>query len=404
MNGANALYERYRAAIDGEPLPLALCDLDAFDRNVDRAVAVVAAQGKTLRIASKSLRNIGLMKRVQARGGATVRGVLAFAAREAPFLVEHGFEDVIVGYPTGLESDAKAVAAANANGATVAIVADCAEHLELLGSAARARGVTIPVVVDVDVSYRLLGGALHIGVRRSPLRTVAAVLAFAERVAATQGLGLHGVMAYEAHLAGLPDKSPFARLSGPAVRALKRRAGPLVREFRAEIVEGLRRRSLLPAVVNGGGSGSLAWSCDDAALSEVTVGSAFVGSHLFDYFDGLGAEPAVLFALQVVRKPDRGIVTCHGGGYVASGEPGAVRLPLPYLPEGLAYLSFEGAGEVQTPLSAPQSLDLPIGSPVFFRHTKAGELAEHFSEYVLVEGARLTGRHPTYRGMSRAFL
>jgi hypothetical protein len=37
------------------------------------------------------------------------------------------------------------------------------------------------------------------------------------------------------------------------------------------------------------------------------------------------------------------------------------------------------------------------------RHAKAGELAEHVTEYHLVRGDRLVLTTPTYRGEGRAF-
>ncbi len=74
------------------------------------------------------------------------------------------------------------------------------------------------------------------------------------------------------------------------------------------------------------------------------------------------------------------------------------------LPPGLSLLTFEGAGEVQTPIRLPAGLSLPLGAPVFFRHAKAGELAEHFAEYLLVRGDPIVDRAPTYRGLGRCFL
>src|SRR5207244_2558454 len=125
-----------------------------------------------------------------------------------------------------------------------------------------------------------------------------------------------------------------------------------------------------------GGTGSLAWSAKDPSLTEVTAGSGFLDSLLFDYYRDLSLAPAALFALQVVRRPSPGIVTCHGGGYVASGAPGPDRLPRPWLPAGLELLGLEGAGEVQTPLRLRAGAAPRLGDPVFFRHAKAGELAE----------------------------
>jgi D-serine deaminase-like pyridoxal phosphate-dependent protein len=59
---------------------------------------------------------------------------------------------------------------------------------------------------------------------------------------------------------------------------------------------------------------------------------------------------------------------------------------------------------VQTPLRIGRGMELSLGDPVFFRHAKAGELAEHFTEYLLVRGDRIEGRAPTYRGLDQCFL
>jgi D-serine deaminase-like pyridoxal phosphate-dependent protein len=163
-------------------------------------------------------------------------------------------------------------------------------------------------------------------------------------------------------------------------------------------------RALRPKLFNGGGTRSLYWCTGESALTEVTAGSGFLASHLFDDIRDLELVPAAYFALQVVRAPAPGIVTCHGGGYVASGAAGLDRLPRPALPEGLALMPHEGAGEVQTPLRLSRGVDLRLGDPVFFRHAKAGELAEHFNEYLLVRGSRIVDRAPTYRGLGRCFL
>ena len=74
---------------------------------------------------------------------------------------------------------------------------------------------------------------------RSPLRDIETILALAERIAARRELVFHGVMAYEAHVAGVSDVD-LAR------RAMKRLARARVVEARAAIVDALRARRLLP--------------------------------------------------------------------------------------------------------------------------------------------------------------
>ena len=400
----SAKYDRYRRAVHGESLPLALVDLDAVDRNVEQLLAPVRGTGKSLRLASKSLRCVALIRYVMERCGQSARGVMAYAVPEAMALIDAGFDDILVAYPSVQASDCRLIAAANARGSTVAIVVDSDEHLEPLAVAARAHGTVIPVVIEADLSYRRWSGRVHLGVRRSPLHTAHEVVEFARRVATQVGLRVHGVMGYEAQIAGLGDANPFSPWMNTPRRLVREISRSYVERTRREIADGLRREGIAITVFNGGGSGSLNWCATEDALTEVSAGSGFVDSHLFDYYRHLRLEPALCFALQVVRRPRAGMVTCHGGGYVASGEPGQDRLPLPYLPEGLQLTRMEAVGEVQTPLSVPAGLKLFPGDPVFFRHAKAGELAERFSEYLFVRGDRIERRELTYRGAGKCFV
>jgi D-serine deaminase-like pyridoxal phosphate-dependent protein len=399
----SGLYARYTAALAGAPLPLAFVDLDAVDRNVDALTAPVRAAGKTLRVATKSLRCLELLRHVVARGGGAIRGVMAYSPREAVWLVERGFEDVIVGYPTTQAADVASVAQANRRGASVALVVDAPEHLALAGRAGEAAKTRVPVLVDVDVAYRPLVVGPHVGVRRSPLRKPVDVADFATRAARTPGVAFAGLLAYEAHVAGVADGPEGARIAAAAIDRLKEASRADVLERRAVVAKELSRRGLPIAIFNGGGTGSVAFSAMDPSLTEVTAGSGFVASHLFDHYRGLALTPAIGFALEITRRPAPGIVTCQGGGYVASGQAGADRLPKPWLPEGMTLLSLEGAGEVQTPIEVPSGARLSIGDPVFFRHAKAGELAERFAEYQLVRGERVERVVKTYRGEGVSF-
>jgi D-serine deaminase-like pyridoxal phosphate-dependent protein len=47
---------------------------------------------------------------------------------------------------------------------------------------------------------------------------------------------------------------------------------------------------------------------------------------------------------------------------------------------------------------------LELGDPVILQHAKAGELCERFNHLLLIQGGRVVGRVPTYRGAGQAFL
>ena len=398
-------WERARDALAGLPLPSALLDLDALEANTDRILEMLDGTDKTLRVATKSLRCRDVLRRIAERGGERVRGLMAYSAVEAAWLVEHGATDVFVAYPTGRPHDARLLAEANAGEAEAGIVVDCAAHLDLLDAAARDAGTVIPVVVEIDVSWRPFGG--HIGVLRSPLRSVEAVVDLARDAEQRGNLRFLGVMGYEAHIAGLQDDNPFSPLLNAPKRWLRRAARGPVATLRARLAEALDAAGLGGRLFNGGGTGSVAWTAAEAAVTEVTAGSGFVAPALFDYFAHLRDQPlrpALSFAVQVARIPQPGWVTVHGGGWVASGEAGPDKLPVPWLPQGLTLRSMEGAGEVQTPLRVPHGVQLAVGDPVLFRHAKAGELCEHVNELHLLRGGEVVDVVPTYRGEGRCFL
>ncbi|MBL9012806.1 MAG: alanine racemase [Myxococcales bacterium] len=395
--------DRWVRALADVPLPAAFVDLDAFETNIDRLLAPLRAAGKRVRIASKSVRSPALMQRIAERGGDLVIGYLTASASETAYYAEHGVTDLVLAYPTVQPSDAAHLARANRTASAAAVVDDPAQ-LAPLADAARTAGTTIPVVLDIDMSWRPVGPSVHVGVRRSPLREPAEVVALARQVAARPALRFHGIQCYEAQLAGLPDRTHARRWINPLVRAMKRGSQPAVADQRRRIVDALAAAGLAPAIVNGGGTGSAAWSSTDPSLTEITLGSGFLAGHLFDRYAGLSLEPAIGFALQVTRRPTRGVVTCFGGGWPASGAVGPDRLPLPVWPPGAALLSAEGAGEVQTPVALPRGTDLALGDLVLFRPAKSGELAERVSEYALIRGDRIVGRAPTYRGLGHTFL
>jgi len=388
-------YARLRAAIADRPRPLALVDLDRFDANA--AALERRAAGMPIRVASKSVRCVSLLRRVLARRG--WHGVLAFSAAEAAHLCALGFEDVLVAYPCVERAPLHALVRHACDGAGPILMVDDAAHVRLAAEVAREHGVTFELAIDVDVALDLPGP--YFGVRRSPIRDVDAARRLGELILREEGVSLVAAMGYEAQIAGLPDATGAA--SDLVIRALKRASFLDVARRRGAIVHALREQGHPIRIVNGGGTGSLEITRGDASVNELAAGSGLFGPTSFDAFASFRPEPAAAFALAVARIPKPGLATCFGGGYVASGPPGDAKLPRPWLPEGLALLPHEGAGEVQTPLRVPRDVALRVGDPVFFRHAKAGELCERFATLLLISGDRVVDEVPTYRGEGACF-
>ncbi|MFU8871011.1 amino acid deaminase/aldolase [Micromonospora sp. SL4-19] len=381
--------------------PYAVVDLAAFEANADALVS--RAAGKPIRVASKSVRARDLLSRVLARPG--WRGVMAFTLPEAIWLARGGVsDDVLVAYPTADRGSLAQLAADPALAAAVTLMVDDTGQLDLVDEVCPpGRRPAVRVCLDLDASWRPLGGRVHMGVRRSPVHSAQAAGAFAAAVADRPGFQLVGLMSYEAQIAGLGDAPPGQAVLGTAIRVTQRRSYQELLARRAAAVAAVREHTDLE-FVNGGGTGSVAATSADPAVTEVTAGSGLYGPALFDAYRAWRPTPAAFFACAVVRRPTPELATVLGGGWIASGSAGASRLPRPWLPAGLKLLGAEGAGEVQTPLAGAGAATLRIGDRVWFRHAKAGELCERVNELHLIDGDEVVATVPTYRGEGHAFL
>jgi D-serine deaminase-like pyridoxal phosphate-dependent protein len=392
-------YEYYREVFRGQRMPFAFVDLDVLDENIRQIAA--RAQGKRVRLASKSLRCVAMLRRILA-ADACFQGIMCYSAREAVYLASQGFDDLLLGYPCWHREDIAWVARATQAGARIALMVDSAAHVEQIEAVASEYGVRLPLCLDMDMSLDVPG--LHFGVWRSPLRTAEQARPLIERIAQSEHVWLDGVMGYEAQIAGVGDAYPGQAAKNALVRQLKRRSAREVARRRAALVELVRSYGVSLRFVNGGGTGSMATTGAEAVVTEITVGSGFYSPALFDNYTGFRYLPAAGYAIEIVRQPAPAIYTCLGGGYTASGAAGADKLPKPYLPRGARLLPLEGAGEVQTPIQYNGPLTLNPGDPIFMRHAKAGELCERFPTLLLVSNGAIIDEAPTYRGDGQCFI
>ncbi len=359
-----------------------------------------------IRIASKSVRSVGMLRRI-AELDDGFRGVLSFTLPEALHLAEQGFDDVVVAYPT-VDRDAmrRLVEFATAKPETSpTLMFDAEAHLDLVESTIGGGPAQIPVCLDVDAGLWLGRGPLRADRAEALADPFPSPGAAARRRTPRPGPGtrLAGVMAYEGQIAGVGDRIPGRPLRSAAIRAMQRASERDLRRRLPQVVAAVREVAE-PRFVNGGGTGSLSRTASAGTVTELTAGSGFYAPHLFDNYRSLDLIPAAFFVLPVVRRPGPGVATALGGGYVASGPAGRDRLPEPYLPEGLRLDGQEGAGEVQTPVIGTPTRTLRVGDRVYMRHAKAGELCEHFDSLHLVvrRPHRRRGRRPTAATASRS--
>ncbi|BDB20822.1 amino acid aldolase [Pseudomonas sp. CYM-20-01] len=391
-------YLYYRDALANQPLPAAFIDLDQFAANLERLK--LRAGSLPVRLVTKSVRSVHVIRRILA-AGPFMQGLLCYSVGEAAWLASEGFDDIVVAYPSVELADIRAAAVQIKKGRSITLMVDCAEQVIKISQIALEEDVVIALSIDLDMSSAFPG--VYFGVHRSPVHDVPTALTLAQFIAKRQGVVLEGLMGYEGQIAGLMDDVPGQAIKNVVVRYLKRKSIREVNARRQAVVAALKKDGHTLRFVNGGGTGSFESTREDASVTELAAGSGLYAPTLFDHYQAFTPLPCAGFALAITRVPKAGVLTCSGGGYIASGPIGPDRLPQPWLPAGCTLIPNESAGEVQTPVRHSLATPPSIGEPILFRHAKAGELCERFNELLLIEGGKVVDKVLTYRGEKKCF-
>lgn len=397
----NINYQYYNQIFKKLNLPIAYCDVDLLNQNIKDIAQRAIGSNKTIRIASKSVRSTFILKHILA-SNPIYKGIMCFTGSEALFLLEQGFDDLLLGYPIANKKEILDICTATKNGKKVVLMVDSEEQLETINNIAKQVETIQPVCIDIDMSTDFPG--IHFGVMRSPITTVEKAKKLIDSFQKYENIALKAVMGYEAQVAGLGEKNPANGIKNLVIPFLKKKSIVDYTKRRQEIVAYIKSKNISLDIVNAGGTGSIESSATEDWVTEITVGSGFYSPALFDYYDKFKHQPAVGFAVQIVRKPAPDYYTCLGGGYIASGTIGIDKQPKPYLPEGVKLTENEGTGEVQTPLKYVGKESLNIGDTILFRHSKAGEICERFNSLHLVSNGKIIDTVPTYRGEGKCFL
>ncbi|MGE8203704.1 amino acid deaminase/aldolase [Heyndrickxia sp. NPDC080065] len=392
-----SLYEQYEEVFIDIPRPFAFLDMDYLDLNI--SFVQKHLQQKKLRIATKSIRSIEVLKYI-ANHFQSFTGWMTFSAKETIFLLKNGFDHCLIGYPILEKDEVDQLVPYIREGKEVVWMVDSIETWKWLHQMGEQHDTFFSICLDINVSSSF--PFLYFGTKRSPLVNEGAVVKLINEGMTYKKTKVVGLMGYEAQIAGVGDR-PLEKWKRSLMPSLKKASAKDISKWRKKAVEITEQYFGNLEFVNGGGSGSLLWTAEQEEVTEITVGSAFFFPGLFDQHLSLPLQPAAGFGLRVTRKPERNIVVCHGGGYTASGSKSIDKFPVPYFPEGLSYLANEGPGEVQTPLKAKGSVP-NIGATIYFRHAKAGELCERFQDLYACRGDKLEAKFRTYRGEGECFL
>ncbi|MEI6310870.1 MAG: alanine racemase [Bacteroidota bacterium] len=397
---SDTLYQVYKNATLALPRPFLLLDKELIDQNI--AAILQRAKGKSIRIASKSIRSVAILKMLLEQSPNMI-GVMSYSAEETLYLLENDIQNILIGYPIVNKEHIHQLCVKIATGAQVTFMVDSKEHLQLIEASAASIPTKVNVCIDIDMSSQF--PFIYFGVHRSSIKNVSQLKELVAYIAHTPHIHIHGIMGYEAQIAGLPDQVAAKGIMNRIISLLKKKSIAEIAARRKACVDYLQAAGYPLAIINGGGTGSIESTLEESYINEVTVGSGFFNSHLFDSYKQFKHQAALMYAIECTRKPNASIITCSGGGYVASGAVGLNKQAIPHLPLGLKLIKEEGTGEVQTPMDISNcKVPIQLGDPVFMRHSKAGEVCERFNKiHILIDKQNLLSVN-TYRGNGKCFL
>jgi D-serine deaminase-like pyridoxal phosphate-dependent protein len=228
------------------PTPALIVDVNALDRNIRRMAAFFQPRRCRLRPHFKAHKTPEIARRQLAAGSCT--GLTCATVFEAEVAARLTGDVLIANEIVGAERCARV--AALAGRITVTIAIDSVAGLEQIGASARASGVTIGAIVDVNV-----------GQNRCGVAPGDEAVSLARRIAAEPGIELRGLMGYEGHAVGIPNRA-------------EREAA--VRQSMAQLVRTANifsEAGLSTTIVSAGGTGSYDISSTIEGITEIQAGS-----------------------------------------------------------------------------------------------------------------------------------
>jgi len=197
-------------AIGAVATPSLVIDGSRVRANIERLAAYATSHGLAVRPHAKTHKSVDI-SRGQLAAGAS--GLTVAKVGEAETLLpafESGTADVLVAYPT-VDAARTQRLAALARTATVRLAIDTVAAIEAAGAAVQAEGVALGVLVDLDV-----------GMGRTGVPTVDALVLLAQAVTATRGLRLDGILCYPGHIWAKPAEqaAPLAIVAAKLQEAL----------------------------------------------------------------------------------------------------------------------------------------------------------------------------------------
>jgi D-serine deaminase-like pyridoxal phosphate-dependent protein len=268
------------------PTPALIVDIAGMERNIKRMADFFAAGDCKLRPHFKAHKTPEIAKRQLAGGSCT--GLTCATVGEAE--VAAGFcKDILIANQVIGRDKLARVAGLAKDGIDIKIAVDSVEGIEEAAEAAEEQGAEVGVLVDVNV-----------GMPRCGVQPGEPAATLARRISDTGGLRLRGVMGYEGHAVGIPERDKREHMAHSAMERL------------TASVEAIRGAGLPCEIVSAGGTGTYDITGRVPGVTEIQAGSYVLMDTAYAKLD-IPFEHALWVLGTVVSRPSQGFCVLDSG-------------------------------------------------------------------------------------------
>lgn len=340
--------------------PALVVEVAALDRNIRRMAEFFAAGSCRVRPHFKAHKTPAIARRQVAAGSCT--GLTCATVSEAEAAAGICGDLLIANEPVGPGKCARVAALATRVHLTVAV--DSVTGLEQVAGAAARAGTRVGVLVDVNV-----------GQTRCGVAPGSEALRLAERVHATRGVALRGVMGYEGHLVGLPDRAEREARTRRAMDDL------------LDAARRLRDAGLPCDVVSAGGTGTYDISGRIDGVTEIQAGSYALMDSDYGRLD-LPFEQAFWVVGTVISRPDPSRCVADCGHKSITKDHG-----LPTV-RGIEGATVTALNDEHAVISLPPEVRLQIGDPICLRPSHTDPTINLHDVFYAIDGDRVVDIWP----------
>jgi D-serine deaminase-like pyridoxal phosphate-dependent protein len=348
------------------PTPALVLDIAALDRNIRRMADAFRDGPSRLRPHVKAHKTPEIARR-QLSAGSCV-GLTCATVSEAES-VSRLCDDILIANEVVGPGKCERVAAL-AQRVRMTVAVDSAAGLDAIGRAATCAGVTVGVLVDLNV------GQMRCGVLPGD-----EALALARLVMSAGGVALRGLMGYEGHVVGLPERSEREARARVAMDGL------------VESAHMLRMNGLPCEVVSAGGTGTFDISGRIPGITEIQAGSYVLMDAEYGRLD-IPFEQAFWVLGTVISRPDATRVVADCGHKSVAKDHG-----LPHVRDNIGGASVVSLNDEHATIACQPGCDLRIGDRVFLRPSHTDPTINLHDVFYVIDGDHVADVWPiTARG------